>query len=891
MRKKKQSWQPDTDFDSFDPVPSDTGSDFDSDDSASSGFDTDFDTDDSFGTGTAPRRPVRGRSPGGNGRLVVILSVVIVLLLGAGAFLLLPRNTPGSLPVGAAAPTGKTAYLDPGCGLLLNELLVTADSGLSQKQLEVELVKLDGGIVGYLPVLNQYQIRFNTDTKDALNEKKQALESVAGIVRADYNYLLDISVFPGDSLPDDLPVLPEKTLGLLGGVPPEAETAAGSFLLSSVSSGSAPDDPPSSWISAHKGSILPSFRADRSAELLSRTGSQYFASCLYFEANKDGSVYGVTTTCALRYQLFCLVNAGAETVAFPFTGPGISNENDLSAENELNELFLKELEKDHPSFLVCKSWKEKDFLISMFTGTEAGRRHLVTVSPFSGNPLDILDAARAGKPVYASLSETGGADMAAYGSSAETASFLAAAQLASLCTGDAAADPSSLKKSLLVSCGVLVSQEDGTVIPGWMQSVSGSSTADAYRLLTLTARDSRTGETIPNVTFTANTGAGSFTELSASGRLSLLLPDGSFSVSAAADQYTASAADSFPDRGNEAVVYLAGTRTCGYITGKIRFSGGTPENLSIRFRNTRTGVESSDMPISPDYRMEVNPGEYDLIVSGHNRTPVTVYGISVSEGAETTVPAFTLSVLSDLPGTASGMIKDAMTGGALEGVSLNVFEGVDAPETGTPAATATSDSRGEYSLVLPGGVYTAYLTKNGYRPDKMLIRSEGETTIGDQDCTITPTVPEGSVRIVLDWGPHPNDLDSHLVNKAQGIHTYYSNKVFNLNYRENVSLDVDALGEMLPDKTNRVETTTIHTQLAGKYTFYIQDYSNRESSSSRAMADSGAKVTVFYGTEKLVFEVPDQYGTLWEVFTLENGIITPSGTFTYHADPVTVGQD
>ncbi len=888
MKKKNQSYQTEPDFDSFDPVSSSgTGSDF----GVSTGPQNDFD-DTSFGNEGGYKPPVRKNRSGNGSLLIAVAAVVLVLAIVAAAVLLRPKTVSQPARTGAAAPTGETAFLSPGCDLILNELLVTGDTGLSQKQIEEILAKLDGAVVGFLPELNQYQIRFNTNTQRALDEKKRALESYTGIIRADYNYLLAVSVTPEDIRAYDLPVLQAKTLGLLGGTAPDGEASAECFFLSSISSGTVSGEQLSAWLSDHKDSVLPEYRADQAAALLNQSAPQLFASCIFYETNQDGTIHGYTTTCALRFQLACLVNAGADTIAFPFAGPRIIGEVNLSAENELNELLFTALEKAHSSFILCKAWKENDFLISMFTGTETGKRHLITVSPFSGAPVAVLDAAHAGKQVYLSEAESAGADLAVYGNGAESSVVLAAAQLASIRAGRAGNDPAELKNDFLASCGVLVSQANGMVVPGFSPSVSGSASTGTLRLLKLKARDSRTGEDLSNVTYTADAGSGSVTEVSASGDTAVLLPEGAFSVAAKAEHYQNAATDRFPEKGNEAVVYLTGEQACGTIAGRINLSGsGIPENLSIRFRNTRTGAEYAAMPLSASYRREVNPGEYDLIVSGRNRTTVTVYGINVTAGQETAVPAFELSEVSDLPGTATGVIKDAMTGGPLEGVSMRFFEGVNAPETGHPVMTTVSDSQGQYSSKIPGGIYTAYLSKTGYRSDKMQIRVEGEKTIGDQNCTITPTMPEGSVRIVLDWGRHPDDLDSHLVNKTQDIHLYYSViDTYKAKRPQTVTLDVDALGPYKADNSNRVETTTIHQQLPGKFTFYVHDFSNKTETDSRKMAESGAKVTVFIRDEKYVFDVPNKTGTLWEVFTLQNGVITPVGKVTNYPNASTVGQ-
>ena len=882
MKKKNQTYQAENDFDSFDSMPS-SGSAFDAmsgDDFSGSAFEE---------SNSYPAPAARGRS-GGSRRWIPVLAAVLVLAIAAAAFFLIPKKETEESPLkGAAAPAGKTEFISPGCEMILNELLVTADSGLTQKQMEEELLKLDAGIVGYLPELNQYQIRFNTDTKKALDEKRQAMESIAGVKRADYNYLLMLSADPATVRSLNLQAAPKGKLGLLGGVP--ATASADHYLLSPaddrVSAENLPD-----WLSGHRDSISPRYRADQAAALLNQSGSHPFATCFYFETNPDGSISGYTTTCALRYQLFRLVDAGAETIAFPFAGP--ETEDGLIAENELNELFFQALEKDHPSFMICKAWKKNDFLITMLAGTETGKRHLMTVTSCGDTPVHALDAAGAGKPAFLCTGKTAGADIAARGDNAEESVMMAAAELAAVRADRTLSDPAALKNELLAACGVLAACDDGTVIPGFDPNMPGNDSGEAYRLLMLTARDSGTGEIIPNVTCQADAGRGAVSETVPSGQMVFLLPSGPAAITVGADSYQQTTYESVPGQEREDIVYLTSTRAAGTVTGKVLLHGnGILEDLHIRFRNTRTGEEGVEMPLTAEYRMAVQPGEYDLIISGRNRTAVTVYGVQVTEGAETAVPAVTLAVSSDLPGTGSGMIKDAMTGGALEGVELTLFEGADAPASGQPAVTTVSDSNGNYSVTLPGGVYTAYLSKTGYRSDQMLISVAGETTIGDQDHTISPKLQEGKVRIILEWGPQPEDLDSHLVNPNQGIHVYYSVKEFSYQGRDNVTLDVDARYPMLPDRSNRVETTTIHQQLPGKYTFYIHDFSNQTNPDNHQMAESGARVTVLIGGddgEKYVFEVPDKTGTLWEVFTLENGIITPSGAFTHHQDAGTVGQ-
>ena len=120
--------------------------------------------------------------------------------------------------------------------------------------------------------------------------------------------------------------------------------------------------------------------------------------------------------------------------------------------------------------------------------------------------------------------------------------------------------------------------------------------------------------------------------------------------------------------------------------------------------------------------------------------------------------------------------------------------------------------------------------------------------------------------------------------KTSGIHVSYQSKEAFVNSYKVVNLDVDDTTSYGP------ETTTITQQLPGKFTFYVQDFTNRMLNTSTALANSGAIVTVYIGNQQpTVFHVPNQSGTLWEVFSLENGVILPSNTMSYHSDPGTVG--
>jgi uncharacterized protein YfaP (DUF2135 family) len=120
------------------------------------------------------------------------------------------------------------------------------------------------------------------------------------------------------------------------------------------------------------------------------------------------------------------------------------------------------------------------------------------------------------------------------------------------------------------------------------------------------------------------------------------------------------------------------------------------------------------------------------------------------------------------------------------------------------------------------------------------------------------------VRIVLNWGASPNDLDSHLM--YSGNHVYFENK-----QGEEANLDVDDTTSYGP------ETITIERKRDGqRYVYAVHDYSNRENTNATALSRSGAKVFVYVGqTLVRTYYVPvNRKGNFWEVFA-----VTEEGDF------------
>ena len=115
-----------------------------------------------------------------------------------------------------------------------------------------------------------------------------------------------------------------------------------------------------------------------------------------------------------------------------------------------------------------------------------------------------------------------------------------------------------------------------------------------------------------------------------------------------------------------------------------------------------------------------------------------------------------------------------------------------------------------------------------------------------------------SMRIVLNWGQNPLDLDSHLSYKNQ--HVYWDSK-----QGLAANLDVDDTDSYGP------ETVTIDKRLEGQYYVYsVHDFSDRTQPTTTNLSNSQAKVMVYAG-ESLIrsYYIPTgQTGNLWTVFRI-----------------------
>lgn len=331
----------------------------------------------------------------------------------------------------------------------------------------------------------------------------------------------------------------------------------------------------------------------------------------------------------------------------------------------------------------------------------------------------------------------------------------------------------------------------------------------------------------------------------------------------------------------------------GFVTGLVQDARTLDviENAAVRAVNRETGVIYEASVMSGVYTFCLEPGVYNMEFSARGYITETVYKVQITAGSVQYNMLLNLIPKATEKGEAVGAVIDAFTGYSISYASVTVYRGMN-NTTGTPVTTTATDSSGYYHLELDPGNYTILCSADDYMDGwANIIVVSGETRY-DQDCTLTPVLNDGEVRVVLTWGSDPRDLDLHMVANDYDeydelemlFHVYWYNK--DVSESGNAALDVDDTTGYGP------ETVSIYVQIEGaSYYFYVHDYTNRKSDSSHALALSGAQVKVYIAgqAEPIVFNVPNMDGNLWHVFYIENGEVHVLNFMTNCESPAEVG--
>ncbi|MDR0424132.1 MAG: WG repeat-containing protein [Clostridiales Family XIII bacterium] len=291
------------------------------------------------------------------------------------------------------------------------------------------------------------------------------------------------------------------------------------------------------------------------------------------------------------------------------------------------------------------------------------------------------------------------------------------------------------------------------------------------------------------------------------------------------------------------------------------------------------------------YRAFLPEGAYKAVISaeGHEKSTLYLDNIDIINGnSENYAPQAVLpkSGRAGAEGVARVNIADAFTGDGIEGVEVRFRRGLD--NTGGAwvrgadggIVSTNTDRGGRFSVRLPYGAYTAEASMPGYVTAHVNFSvSELSGSGGIATKAMTRELAPGEIRVVLEWGAEPQDLDAHLVGPAPGggkAHVYFP--------------DSGGAGDAALSSTcatgNGFETLTIYARPNSEYSYSVFDRTNGEYSASYGLPMSGARVSVYRNAgREAVYDVPaGQPGSLWNVFRLENGGLTAVNDVTARFD-------
>jgi hypothetical protein len=320
----------------------------------------------------------------------------------------------------------------------------------------------------------------------------------------------------------------------------------------------------------------------------------------------------------------------------------------------------------------------------------------------------------------------------------------------------------------------------------------------------------------------------------------------------------------------------------GIVSDAITLSG--IDNVNVGAYQNQQLIGSVQTSSDGSYLLELPVGEeYRISFTKDSYLPVEYHNINIEDDI-TTYLETVLQIDESYNGFGNieGVVSNASNGQPISNVNLLLRKGMNV-KTGTILATANSSYNGSYRFNnISAGNYTIEVAKDGYITSYFSVVCIGNQTTSNQNVSITQDLLNDEIRIVLEWGATPRDLDSHLTgpipNSSSRFHIFYGFKNYYFDNELYSNLDYDDVSSYGP------ETITINVQTSGTYRYSVHDYTNRYSSNSNALALSSAKVKVYQGANLLnTFNVPNTDGTLWTVFEIDGNRISPINSMSYES--------
>lgn len=183
------------------------------------------------------------------------------------------------------------------------------------------------------------------------------------------------------------------------------------------------------------------------------------------------------------------------------------------------------------------------------------------------------------------------------------------------------------------------------------------------------------------------------------------------------------------------------------------------------------------------------------------------------------------------------------------------------------AVLTIESSDGTYSADLETGDYTVEVSASGYNKEYYDLYLSNTGSPVEKDFSVSRSLGSGQIRIVLEWGESPSDLDSHLIGTTgdgTAVDVSFMYKTISNSTGIIAQLDVDDQSGFGP------ETITL-SDTSGEFIYRVHRYSGFGS-----LAASGATVKIYTSdsSQPKTISVPDSVsGDWWDVFRIENGQI------------------
>ena len=342
----------------------------------------------------------------------------------------------------------------------------------------------------------------------------------------------------------------------------------------------------------------------------------------------------------------------------------------------------------------------------------------------------------------------------------------------------------------------------------------------------------------------------------------------------------------------------------GTISGSVQMDNGSPfYGVSVSDSLWGSTVASTTSDSAGDFsQTSLALGRHSVTYSRSGYFDASMGGLLETDGQ--TIDLETVRLLRDncTSGTMSGTITDAVTGDNMSGVYLYYTSGLNKNfKWGEWTFFGQTDENGDWSLPnsnysssISAGWYTILSNKSGYYKDYHNAEVCGD--IPNQDNALSSQLNEGEMRIMLKWPitdpVTAKDLDAHIsIPNTAGngtFHLYYDVDVqgctdicdyYVYGAGDNVTLDWDDDNSTAPPGK---ETITILSGAAtkvrsGTFSYSVHNFTDKDNDTANYktnLSKSRAKVRVFYNDQGTLvrkrFNVPNDNGTLWRVFTFDS---------------------